>query len=159
MDEGWSEQRKQLPPEEMHRGTDLNIRALVLIAGGLVLLAGLTIIGADLLTPANSDVAVERALLEPESIDEPPDPRITQSHRIQRRQLERGVDERLSTYGWIDPERSVAHIPIERAVEIVLERGLPARMQTDAGGTNVPPAGAEREVADPPAEEGGSNEP
>jgi hypothetical protein len=32
--------------------------------------------------------------------------------------------ERLRRYGWVDPEHKVAHIPIERAMEIVLARGL-----------------------------------
>ena len=34
---------------------------------------------------------------------------------------------RLSSYGWVDPDRKILHIPIERAVELLLERGLPTR--------------------------------
>lgn len=34
---------------------------------------------------------------------------------------------RLGSYGWIDPEKRILHIPVERAVELLLERGLPVR--------------------------------
>lgn len=33
----------------------------------------------------------------------------------------------LSTYGWIDQEAGVVRIPIDRAIDLSLERGLPAR--------------------------------
>lgn len=38
---------------------------------------------------------------------------------------------RLNSYGWVDKEAGVARIPIDRAMDVVLERGLPVR--TDAG--------------------------
>ena len=34
---------------------------------------------------------------------------------------------RLATYGWINREAGILHIPIERAMDLVAERGLPAR--------------------------------
>lgn len=33
----------------------------------------------------------------------------------------------LSTYGWVDKNAGVVRIPIERAIELTSERGLPAR--------------------------------
>lgn len=33
----------------------------------------------------------------------------------------------ISSYGWIDAKQGVVRVPIERAMELVLERGLPAR--------------------------------
>lgn len=36
-------------------------------------------------------------------------------------------ESRLRSYGWIDQEKGIVHIPIERAMEILVERGLPAR--------------------------------
>ena len=142
MNEMWPEERKQLAPEDQHQGADLNFRALLLVGAGLVLLIALAIAGGNLLTPEAADVRATRRPLDPERIEEPPDPRITQSHRLQRRQLERRVAERLSSYGWVDRDAGVARIPIQRAVELVLERGLPARMEPDGARVNVPPAGA-----------------
>ena len=34
--------------------------------------------------------------------------------------------ELLSTYGWIDRERGIVRVPIDRAMELLLERGAPA---------------------------------
>lgn len=33
----------------------------------------------------------------------------------------------LSEYGWVDRDAGVVHIPIERAMDLTLERGLPVR--------------------------------
>ena len=35
--------------------------------------------------------------------------------------------ELLETYGWVDPQAGIVRIPIDRAIELVAERGLPAR--------------------------------
>lgn len=42
-------------------------------------------------------------------------------------------DEELNSYGWIDRTAGVVRIPIGRAMELVLQRGLPTRSGTDAG--------------------------
>lgn len=41
----------------------------------------------------------------------------------------------LESYGWVDAENGLAHIPIRRAIDVVAERGLPAWI--GAGGTTV----------------------
>ena len=41
----------------------------------------------------------------------------------------------LNSYGWINRTAGVVRIPIERAMELVLERGLPTRAQTNAPAT------------------------
>ena len=33
--------------------------------------------------------------------------------------------ERLSSYGWVDKNAGIAHIPIERAIDLLFEQGLP----------------------------------
>jgi hypothetical protein len=33
----------------------------------------------------------------------------------------------LQSYGWIDQQKGVVRIPIERAMELTAERGLPVR--------------------------------
>ena len=40
-------------------------------------------------------------------------------------------DAELNTYGWIDRTAGVVRIPIERAMELVLQRGLPVRVGTN----------------------------
>ena len=38
----------------------------------------------------------------------------------------------LNGYGWVDKANGVVHIPIERAMQLTLERGLPVREGSDA---------------------------
>jgi hypothetical protein len=42
-------------------------------------------------------------------------------------QLRQGENEKLSSYGWVDKDGGVAHIPIDRAMEVMLQRGFAAR--------------------------------
>jgi hypothetical protein len=46
----------------------------------------------------------------------------------------------LEGYGWVDAAAGVAHIPIERAIDIVAARGLPARAPATAEVTAAPDA-------------------
>ncbi len=38
----------------------------------------------------------------------------------------------LKSYGWIDRDKGVVRIPIDRAIEILAERGLPVRAAKSA---------------------------
>ncbi len=40
-------------------------------------------------------------------------------------------DAQLSGYGWVDEGASTVHIPIDRAMELLLEEGFPARAESD----------------------------
>lgn len=39
------------------------------------------------------------------------------------------VSEKAASYGWIDKQNGVARIPIERAKELIVEKGLPVRSE------------------------------
>ena len=41
--------------------------------------------------------------------------------------LRRSEESQLDSYQWIDPEQGVVQIPIERAIDILSEKGLPHR--------------------------------
>jgi len=43
--------------------------------------------------------------------------------------LRRREDQVLSSYGWVDKKAGVAHMPIDRAMDMVLQRGLPVRKE------------------------------
>ena len=57
----------------------------------------------------------------------PPEPRLQQfpANEIYRFRL--SEDARLKSYGYINKEAGIVHIPIEQAMRLTLERGLPAR--------------------------------
>ncbi len=46
-------------------------------------------------------------------------------------------EQELNSYGWVDEKAGVAHIPIERAMQLVAERGLPVKPE-GAAVTAVP---------------------
>jgi hypothetical protein len=57
-------------------------------------------------------------------------------------------EEQLNTYGWVDKNAGIVHIPIERAIDLVAQQGLPTRPQpvlpprAEFGSGNRTPAGA-----------------
>jgi hypothetical protein len=57
----------------------------------------------------------------------PPEPRLQTKPGEELEALRREEDRRLNSYGWVDREHRVLRMPIDRAVDQVLRRGLPAR--------------------------------
>jgi hypothetical protein len=49
-----------------------------------------------------------------------------------------GQENQLNSYGWVDEKAGVAHIPIERAMELLVQRGLPVVPAGKAGGITTP---------------------
>ena len=45
----------------------------------------------------------------------------------------------LSTYGWVDKSAGTVRIPIDRAMELIAQRGLPVRSQSNAPASAVQP--------------------
>jgi hypothetical protein len=46
-------------------------------------------------------------------------------------------EEQLNSYGWVDEKAGVAHIPIERAMELMAQRGLPVKPETATNQTGA----------------------
>ncbi len=59
----------------------------------------------------------------------PPAPRIEEHPAIEIQQLHSQENDILSTYGWTDKKAGVVRIPIDRAMELQLERGFPTRKE------------------------------
>lgn len=55
----------------------------------------------------------------------PPEPRLLPKPEEQLDALRVEEDETLTTYGWVDRDEGVVRIPIEQAMELVAQRGLP----------------------------------
>lgn len=64
----------------------------------------------------------------------PPEPRLQVDAPKDLRTLRAGEQELLTTYGWVSRESGVARIPIARAMQLILERGLPKATQPPAVG-------------------------
>ena len=50
----------------------------------------------------------------------------------------------VNTYGWVDQQSGVVRIPVERAMELILAEGLPARAASEATGPAVRADGRRR---------------
>jgi hypothetical protein len=57
----------------------------------------------------------------------PPFPRIQENPQQELQELSGKQKAQLEGYGWVDKEAGVARIPIEDAMKMVIERGLPTR--------------------------------
>jgi hypothetical protein len=71
----------------------------------------------------------------PQSTEAFPQPRLEVNERTQLRDIIQKQDETLATYGWVDKEKGTVRIPIDRAIDLIAERGLPVRQEnpTSAG--------------------------
>lgn len=61
-----------------------------------------------------------------------PQPRLEENERQQINDFRMNEEETLNSYGWVDKPGGAVRIPIERAMQIVAQRGLPTRPQGDA---------------------------
>lgn len=63
----------------------------------------------------------------------PPGPRLEPHPSRDMREMKAAEDQKLSHYAWIDPDKGIVQIPVERAMELILEKGLlPVRPQPGA---------------------------
>jgi hypothetical protein len=60
-----------------------------------------------------------------------PEPRLQISPVTDLREFRAREDAELNSYGWINKTAGVVRIPIERAMDLVLKKGLPARTGTN----------------------------
>ncbi|HEX4667771.1 MAG TPA: hypothetical protein VH207_14335 [Chthoniobacterales bacterium] len=63
-----------------------------------------------------------------------PQPQLLTQPGNEWRQTRLAAETRLQTYGWVDRQAGVAHIPIAEAMKLLLERGLP---EVGAGQTRL----------------------
>lgn len=59
----------------------------------------------------------------------PPEPRLQTNPRQDLSDLHSQEDQILSSYGWVDKNAGTVRIPIDQAMRLTLQRGLPARQQ------------------------------
>jgi hypothetical protein len=72
----------------------------------------------------------------PNDIAKFPEPRLESNERSEINDFRIREEETLNTYGWVDQPGGAVRIPIERAMQLVAQRGLPTRPQTGAAPTS-----------------------
>jgi hypothetical protein len=71
----------------------------------------------------------------PEDVNKFPEPRLETDERNEINDFRYREEETLHSYGWVDQSAEVVRIPIDRAIQIVAQQGLPT---IPKAGTNPP---------------------
>jgi hypothetical protein len=82
----------------------------------------------------------------------PPPPRIQPDPGVDMQSYRESQQNFLNTYGWIDRQNGIARMPIDRAMELILKRGLPTRTTSKQQGSSP----QEENASPSPAESGKS---
>jgi hypothetical protein len=128
-------------PETAHESSDVNVPLIARFIG--ILAASIVVIGLAMWAMFRYFEARERAAeARPTSVvgmgrDKlPPQPRLQGAPGSEKLPLQEMEEVRkkteaiLNSYGWVDKNAGVVRIPIEEAMRLVVERGLPVRQQT-----------------------------
>jgi hypothetical protein len=100
----------------------LGLALAVIVASALVLLVW--IFNRFSVRETRTGHNVRRA---PTAIVLPPEPNLQVSPRSDLEELLAAEQKQLDSYGWVDKDKGIVRIPIERAMELIAKRGLPAQ--------------------------------
>ena len=125
-------------PTVAHEETDADARAITRFGIALVLVLVLSQLALwwlfNSFTRRESKLSPPvSALVRAQAPTEPPEPRLQANPQADMRTMREREETVLNHYGWVDPNRGVVRIPIDRALDLVAERGLPQFKATEAG--------------------------
>jgi hypothetical protein len=118
-----------------HETRDADVGSLFLIAVILFLGGGVVCLGVWALMHllATKEAAHERPSPVSSVVSTPSEPRLETQPGVDLEQTRIREEAQLNSYGWIDGNSSQVHIPIDRAMELIIARGLP-----DIGANQTP---------------------
>jgi hypothetical protein len=139
-------------PEVRHEKSDVSTAAILRFGLGLGgVLIGTALLLTGLFTYFNArESRLGRVAGRPPATEElPPEPRLEVSPRASLAELRATEEKILKSYSWVDKRGNVVRIPIERAMELIAERGLPARKETkERSAISSDPTGVQKLKAD-----------
>jgi hypothetical protein len=124
------DQRADLPTG--YELSDLKPGVIVLFAAALVIAVGLAVLITSVfmhyraLQHDRREAPVPRLAGEREAM---PEPRLQVGAQNELRQMRAAEEAALNSYGWVDKDAGIVRIPVDRAMEILAKKGLPARKQ------------------------------
>jgi len=125
---------------------DANIRALLQFAFWMAVVMAVTMFAMkwtfDFLKKAEPLGATSSPLVKEGARVTPPAPVLQVRPRQELVDYCAVQEAVVNSYGWVNQESGVAHIPVDRAMDLVLARGLPTRPASEApaGAPTVAPA-------------------
>jgi hypothetical protein len=119
-------------PDVVHEESDVNVGAILRYGAGL-LVVGLIVhvflwwlVGAYERQHERTQTQVyPMAAGQQDRL--PPEPRLQNTPQQDMSALRTKQEALLNEYGWVNKEAGIARIPIEEAMRMVVERGLPSR--------------------------------
>lgn len=123
-------------PDVSHERSDVDIGAILRFGGGLIIVIAVAQIGLYWLLAQYEQRSARSApvVSAPDAEEQIPPPRLQISPRNDLAEMRAAEDRELTTYGWVDKEKDTVRIPIDRAMELLAQRGLPARKQAEETG-------------------------
>jgi hypothetical protein len=117
-------------PEAGHEKSDVSISGIVKFGIGLALAAALVHVALWGLFRLFQAREVKRDEPVPPMVAAslrrtPPEPRLEPDPLAPRAAARAREDAMLASYGWVDRSAGIARIPIDRAMELLVEKGLP----------------------------------
>ena len=111
----------------MRETSDFNLKYVVYFAAALlvglaVVLGGLTWVFKTFVKRDQREQVV-RSEVQPVEVG-PREPRLQITPEQENQQYLAEQRETLNKYGWVDQSRGIAHIPIDRAMDIIAQEGL-----------------------------------
>jgi hypothetical protein len=121
-------------PEVHHEHSDVNINGIFAFAAALVVVAAVVHLLVFVLFRFFDARAGQRVTPQfPLAIEQenrlPPEPRLQTNPRQDLAELRTKEDQTLTSYGWVDKNAGIVRIPIDEAIKLTLERGLPSRQE------------------------------
>jgi hypothetical protein len=77
------------------------------------------------LSPLVQQADTNTRIVSPDEITKFPQPRLERNERVEINDFRLNEEQTLNSYGWVDEKAGVVRIPIERAMQLVAQRGLP----------------------------------
>jgi hypothetical protein len=116
-------------PNPAYETKDISLRLVVIFLAGLAILIAISLLVLwGMYTFLANRQASRMVPLPPlAESQQPPEPRLQPAPSQELKHLRAEEEAVLNSYGWINKEAGVVRIPIERAMELTLERGLPTR--------------------------------
>ncbi|MGH9338268.1 MAG: hypothetical protein ACRD1R_01425 [Acidobacteriota bacterium] len=118
-------------PRHRHENSGVNIKYLAYFAVGLfisVVVIHLVLAGMFFFLDAMRQDTAELPVVGGPMA--PPEPRLQVSPSMDLDVFRAEIEAVLNSYGWVDQERGVARIPVEKAMDLILEKGLLSSAQS-----------------------------
>jgi hypothetical protein len=115
---------------------DVSTRGLVYFLLIVAVFLALTCLGLQALFAHYTKADIPKAVVQPLFDDVrplPPPPRLQTTPRADLQDYLQSEQRLLESSGWIDQKNGVARIPIDRAMVVLLQKGLPTQSQNPAG--------------------------